>query len=280
MVCDKWNALVEDDYKSVMPLPYAEKYGFGYIYPPLFIQQLGVFSTTKLTDEKVGQFLEHIPEKIRYVEMNMNILNRVKQTSPFQTRELVTHLLDLIPSHEHLYANYSTQTKRNLKKAQASQLTVSRISEPQNIIDLFRNNRGKQYKHGAYYYKVLYELMMACIKRNFGQCWGAYTKNKELCAGAFYIGSNKRIIFLFSGVSQVGYELQAMTFLINHFIEANTQRDITLDFEGSIDPDIARFYKGFGSKEVYFKQVRKNTLPAPVKWIKEIQFKRNINSAK
>jgi len=279
MVCDKWNALVEDDYKSVMPLPFAEKYGFGYIYPPPFTQQLGVFSTVKLTEEKVEQFLEHIPEKFRYVEISMNILNRVK-TSSFKTRELVTHLLDLIPTYPHLLANYSTQAKRNLKKAQAASLTVSRIEQPQLVIDLFRNNRGKEYKHPPSYYKMLHELMLACIKRNFGQCWGVYTKEKELCAGAFYIGSNKRIIFLFSGVNPVGYELQAMTFLINHFIEANTQRDITLDFEGSMDPDIARFYKGFGSKEVHFTQVRRNTLPAPVKWVKEMQFNRRINPAK
>src|SRR5581483_6059665 len=133
--------------------------------------------------------------------------------------------------------------------------------------DLFRKNRGKEYGHPSSYYKTLNTLMFACLKKNFGQCWGVMTKEKVLCAGAFFIGSNKRAIFLFSGVNDVGYEAQAMTYLINEFIESNSQRDITFDFEGSMDTDIARFYKGFGSKEAHFTQVRRNTLPSAVKWL-------------
>jgi hypothetical protein len=268
---------VEDNYTSVMPLPSATKYRFSYIYPPAFTQQLGIFSTSKLNNETVEKFLQQIPPKYKYIEINLNVFNRAKP-GILRTRQLVTHLLDLIPTYEHLYNNFSTQTKRNQKKAQASSLTISKNISSKEIIDLFRTNRGKQYKHPASYYKLLSNLMYTCIKRNFGQCWGVYDAKKELCAGAFFIGSNKRVIFLFSGVNSKGYEVQAMTFLINKFIESNSQRDITLDFEGSMDPDIARFYKGFGSKEAHFTQVRKNTLPSPVKWIKEIQYNRRISA--
>lgn len=278
IVCPRWNALIEDDYNSVMPLPTAAKYKFAYVYPPTFTQQLGVFSTSKLSEEKVASFLQHIPTKYKYIEINLNLLNRVK-AGAFKTRGLVTHLLDLIPTYEHLSSNYSTQAKRNLKKAQASSLSISRNISPKEVIALFRHNRGKEFKHPSSYYKLLLTLIDTCIKKNFGQCWGVFNAQKELCAGAFFVGSNKRVIFLFSGVNKLGYETQAMTFLINKFIESNSQREITLDFEGSMDPDIARFYKGFGSKEVHFAQVRKNTLPFPVKWIKEIQFKRKITAA-
>lgn len=276
IVSYKWNALVEDNYNSVMPLPFAEKYGFGYIYPPPFTQQLGVFSTSKLTDEKVQRFLEHIPEKFKYVEMNLNVFNSVKTTG-LKTRQLVTHLLDLIPSYEQLQSKYSTQTKRNLKKAQAGQLTILKNVHPQDVINLFRKNRGKEYGHTSSYYKMLHTLMFSCLKKNFGQCWGVITKEKVLCAGAFFIGSNKHAIFLFSGANDKGYEAQAITYLINEFIESNSQRDITFDFEGSMNADIARFYRGFGSKEAHFTQVRRNTLPSPVKWLKEMQFKRKIS---
>ncbi len=273
IVCPGWNALVEDDYKSVMPLAMGEKYGFKYIYPPPFTQQLGVFSTSGLSNEHVERFLKHIPADIRYVEMNMNTLNRAKP-SGFENRHLVTHLLDLIPTYDQLASNYSTQTKRNLKKAGSYALDVTRNLPPEKIIDLFRNNRGKKYGHPLIYYRLLHKLMLSCIEKNLGQCWGVYNVKKELCAGAFFIGSNKRVVFLFSGVNELGYEAQAMTFLLNRFIESNAQRDIVMDFEGSMDKDIARFYKGFGSQETQFMQIRRNTLPGPVKWLKEIQFRR------
>ena len=273
IVCPGWDALVEDDYKSIMPLPVGKKYRFPYIYPAPFTQQLGVFSTNKLTDETVSAFLKAIPEKFRYVEMNMNTFNRVNPGA-YKTAKLVTYLLDLIAAYEHLYSNYSKQTQRNLKKAQSSALTISANISPAEIIALFRQNRGRQYKHKASYYTLLNTLMLACIKNNSGQCRGVYTKEKELCAAAFFTGSNKRVIFLFSGVNAKGYKVQAMTYLVNHFIETNSQRDVTFDFEGSMDPDIARFYKGFGSRQANYIQIRRNTLPSAAKWIKELQFKR------
>jgi hypothetical protein len=221
----------------------------------------------------VEMFLAQIPARYKYMEMNLNTLNRVK-AGVYESQDLVTHLLDLISPYEHLRGNYSTQAKRNLKKAQASSLTLLNNVPPQKIIDLFKANRGKKYKQPAFYYETLNKLMTTCIKRNSGQAWGVYTKEKELCAGAFFVGSNKRVIFLFSGTNQKAFDTHAMTFLINHFIRENSQREVTLDFEGSMDADIARFYKGFGSKEVHFQQIRKNTLPYPVKWLKELQLKK------
>lgn len=274
IVCPGWDALVEDDYKSLMPLPHAEKYRFQYTYPPPFTQQLGVFSTSKLTGERVNDFLNAIPDKFRYIEMNLNIMNRTKQ-GEFEERQLVTHLLDLIPSYKHIFSNYSTQTKRNLKKALSSSLHITDKVTPKKIIELFRDNKGKEFKHPEAYYEKLLKLMNVSLRRNSAQCLGAYTKDKELCAGAFFMGSNRKVIFLFSGANRQAYESQAMTCIIDKFIQENSQRELTLDFEGSMDPDIARFYKGFGSNVVHFQQVRKNNLPYPVKWIKEIQFKKN-----
>jgi hypothetical protein len=49
MVTDDWDILVEDDYKSVMPLPKRKKFGIHYIYQPFFVQQLGVFSVVPVT---------------------------------------------------------------------------------------------------------------------------------------------------------------------------------------------------------------------------------------
>ena len=39
-----WEALVDDDYDSVFPVPAFRKYGFYYIATPVFLQQLGIFS--------------------------------------------------------------------------------------------------------------------------------------------------------------------------------------------------------------------------------------------
>ena len=70
-----WDALVMDDYKAVMPLPFRRKYGIHYIYPPAFSQQIGITSVEEITPTIIDSFFKNIPKKFRYVEMNLNTGN-------------------------------------------------------------------------------------------------------------------------------------------------------------------------------------------------------------
>ena len=64
-VCPDWDALVEDDYRAVMPLTRDRKFGFDYLYQPYFTQQLGVFSSLRpVMPEWSSQFLDAIPDKL------------------------------------------------------------------------------------------------------------------------------------------------------------------------------------------------------------------------
>ena len=70
IVSPGWNALVENDYETMMPLTGNKKYGVEYLFPPYFAQQLGVFSKEKITKEKINRFLGAIPSHYKFIEMD------------------------------------------------------------------------------------------------------------------------------------------------------------------------------------------------------------------
>ena len=65
-----------------------------------------------------------------------------------------------------------------------------------------------------------------------------------------------------------GKNLGGMYYLLNHFIEKNAGKNLTLDFEGSMIPGVARFYAGFGATPESYFQLKINRLPLPLRWIK------------
>ena len=71
-VCPGWDALVEGDYETIMPLPNKSKFGIRYIFPPFFVNQLGVFSGIPLTSEKTDLFLKNIPSEFKFVQAGLN----------------------------------------------------------------------------------------------------------------------------------------------------------------------------------------------------------------
>ncbi|MCD4697606.1 MAG: hypothetical protein K8S16_15375 [Bacteroidales bacterium] len=261
VVAENWNALVENDYERVFPLTWKQKYGIYYLYQPLFTQQLGLFSTTRLNEEIVTDFINSIPSKFKFIEINLNTLNNLSERR-YNVTEWVNHELDLINSYERIKNNFSTNLKRNLKKAYKSNLTISKNIKPDEVIRLFRDNRGKKIPglHNEEYLK-LSRLAYAGIYKGHINTYGVYTLHNELCAGVIFLKSHKKIIFLFSGLSQEGRTLNAMAFLIDHFIKDHNGHHLTLDFEGSNDIQLARFYKSFGSKKTTYPHLVINKLP-------------------
>ncbi|MFH1005014.1 MAG: hypothetical protein V1781_05925 [Bacteroidota bacterium] len=75
IVCPNWEALVEGDYESVMPLTWEKKYGIRYLFQPYFTQQLGIFSKNKLEKKTIEKFLLSIPTYYKFIEINLNTQN-------------------------------------------------------------------------------------------------------------------------------------------------------------------------------------------------------------
>ena len=75
IVADNWDVLVLDDYKAVMPIPWANKYGIKYITQPYFCQQLGVFSIKKISAEIERDLRKKIPKRFVKISLNYNSAN-------------------------------------------------------------------------------------------------------------------------------------------------------------------------------------------------------------
>ncbi len=265
IVHGEWEALVEDDYDRVMPLTGNKKFGIWYLHQPFFAQQLGVFSTDKLNPEIIKNFLMAIPPHYRYVDINLNSFNKI-EGNEYQIIYNSNYMLDLIHDHEKISDGYSKNTKRNLKKSRLNNLSTMKGVKPEELIRLFRENRGRTLKKwGDVQYRRLGRLMYSSIYKGKGVIYGVYDERNQLCAGAFFVKSNNRLIFLFSGTSEAGRKNAAMTFLIDGVIEEFTPSHLVLDFEGSNNPELARFYKGFGAKETLYPRLRINRLPFPAR---------------
>lgn len=263
IVHPEWEALVEDDYQSVMPLTGGKKFGVNYLYQPYFVQQLGVFSKQPLTIEKTEQFLKAIPNKYRFAEIRLNENNLFNEgTQGVEYHRNV--LLDLNRGYDEIRANYHQNTKRNLAKAEKQQLQVIDTVIPFHVVALFTKNRGTLLnKWGDAEYARLTTLTKTAVNCNAAFLLGVTEKGKgELLCSAIFMKARGRVTFLFSGLNQEGKDKQAMTFLLDQTIQKFSSQPVTFDFEGSDDENLARFYLGFGGNEVKYPSYSFNKMSA------------------
>ncbi len=270
IVSPGWNALVEDDYKAVFPVTRRKKFGFHYLFQPPFTQQLGLFNSKTGDKNILSDFLENIPAEYKLIEIQLNSVNTsLAIPSTFKKVERITHHLNLNSAAGLLENNFSENTRRNIKRFNKSEWKIQPDSDPNKLVDLFRNNRGKdisQLKDGDY--ANFLSICSEAKNRNLIYCLGATDTRNVLQAGVVFIKTHAGFILLFSALSDAGKENGAMAALIGEFIRAHAGKNGILDFEGSMDPGIARFYKSFGSHEIVYLQIINNRLPFFLRWLK------------
>lgn len=259
-VAENWDALIEDDYKSVFPLPYKKKIGVKYIYQTVFVQQLGLFTTLSLDAERLNKFIQSIPKEFSYIDLNLNkfIIPEIENHTVTIRQNIE---LNLQRSYGEIEKFYSENLRRNLKKARKSKLKIFDSVDPDTLITLFAQNKGKL---GAYYstadYQKLKHLLHILLHKNLVRIQGVYSPENNLVAAAAFLISEQRLIFLFSGLSEEGKRVAAMHYLIDNCIKQNSSQSITFDFEGSDNENLARFYLSFGSQKFEYYSLKINNL--------------------
>ena len=261
IVSPQWEALELNGYEAVFPLTWKRKWFVNYLFQPYFAQQLGVFSRNHLTEDIAVKFLNAIPSRFSYIHIHLNSMNKISREN-YTLIPRLNHELDLIPAYETIFNNYNQNTRRNLRKALDQNLTIRRKVEPDELITLFKENYGKnevslKFEH----YKTLSTLMNYCLKNTFSLFLGAYLPDETLCAGVFFLRDHDRVIYHFAASDKKARENGAMSLLIDMFIKEHAGQPLILDFEGSSDPNVARFYKGFGAKETSFNEILINRFP-------------------
>ena len=262
IVCPGWEALVEDEYRSVFPLTRYRKWAVSYLAQPFFAQQLGIFSAANVTPGKVTEFMVSVPSDIKFIEIRLNSLNDCSGV-PGEMNFRRNFVLDISPDPEIIRQGYSQNTRRNLKKGLEAGLRISGSNDEKDLIGLFRENYGrKEGKLNAGHYRTIGTLLSHCLIHKGGEILEVRAGDDTLSAGALFIRDGGRIYMLFAASAAGARSNGAMPLLIDHFIGGHSGSRNVLDFEGGNDPGIGRFYGSFGATAELYPELRINHLPA------------------
>jgi len=250
IVCDDWDVLIKDDYNFVMPLPKRIFFGINYIYQAPWVQQLGIFSNTVIDESIVLEFIKSIPRKFKLIDIFFNSDSVINSKRVSSRKNFV---LQLVKSYEILRKKYSKGRKSSIKRAQNSDLLIVEGYNHDEIIELFKQNKGIKLQKKVSDYDLLSELFEHALTLNFAKSYGIVNSSNKLIGGAFFLIDSRRITYLFSAINNEGRKKQAMSFLIDHVIKCNAESIYIFDFEGSMITELASFFKSFGAvKEEYF----------------------------
>ncbi len=261
-----WEALVDDDYDSVFPIPASSKFGIQFIETPVFLQQLGAYSPDKPSEKAIIEFLHYLPDFYKVIDLS--IAQKI-DINGLKVTEKANYELDLSKPYEKLCENISPQCKRNIESAEKKGIEVTTNVTPDELIDLFILNSGRDISGiKARDYLRLKNLMNFCLINKKGRIMGVRGTGKKLIYGIFIVENRGSKTMLFVVNTPRSREKRIGYLIINEIIKANSQTRTVLDFAGSSIPEVASFMESFGAVRIPYYRIFRNRLFWPAKILK------------
>jgi hypothetical protein len=261
-----WEALVDDDYDSVFPVPGFSRFGIQYIATPIFLQQLGAFSPDKPASRAIIEFLEYMPDNYKLIDL---CVGQEVRGGGFKVTKKANFVLDLSKPYEKIWEGFSPHCKRNIDISGRKKHEIVSDISPDEIIDLFIRNKGREIRGiKVRDYVRLKNLMNFCLKNKKGRIIGVRGTGKRLIFGIFMVEThgNKTLSFVVN--TPQSREKRINYYVVNELIRNYSSTRTILDFAGSSIPSIASFMESFGSIDVPYYRIYRNRLFWPVRIMK------------
>ena len=254
-VCENWDGLVLGNYQAVMPLPWKSKLGIKYIYHPFFAQQLGVFFT-KDNSAITNDFLAAIPLKFLKYELSLNSMNTCHD---IPLRPQINYVLSLHKTYDELLASYDRKCRRDVKISKSDPHILHTDISVDDFLSFKQRNMLNKLSHT--HFERIKALLNYLIKNKMAKIVALNDSENMLLGAAAFVSYRSRIFYLFSASSDVGKKKRVMYRILDSVIEANANKNVYLDFEGSMIEGVAQFFKGFGPVSETYNRVQKSRIP-------------------
>ena len=262
----QWQAVVLGDYEAVLPVFDRKKYGFNFTTRPFGTQSTGPYSKIPLTSELVKTLVNKAVEHFKYGEFFLAPSTPIPEGWSVNT--FSNFALHTLLPHEELSQAYSSQIKRNLKKAKALKLELAQWVTVKEALGLWKLSMQQKTKIHSGELERLGKLFEYCHYQNKGILYAVRDNYNQLCGAQFWITYQGRSSLLLNASTDWGKNHGVSTWLIDTHIASVAGQDHIVDFEGSSIPGLKRFYSGFGAKDEPFYMHVENQLPFPINLMK------------
>ncbi len=222
--------MIDGDYESAMILPANKKFGINYLIQPFLAPQLGIFSKKNIHPEKIKKFLNMLPSRFGWAQLNFNKYNTGIPDN-WEARSQKIYELDLISPAHKIYKRYAENIKAGLKKAEDEGFSVMKQLAPNDFISLWRKMYNSDHKKKEAEENKLRRLISRGIQHKACEIYGVYSRFNNLIASSAFFNFNQKTTLLISVFDSKEAEELSLIFLIHQFIKENAGQNLTLKFE-------------------------------------------------
>ena len=253
---------------AVMPIVTKNKYGIKQVTIPALTPYLGpVFNypidlaeknKASFEQKALNDLISQIPSFDRFItQCDFKFTNWLPFSfNDFNQTTRYSYLLDTNSESIVIFNNFKSNIQKEIKKAEKT-FSISTSNSTKELFELYQNdfNRKKA--------KILFDSeLLERLYTSFGsseQLTILHAKDKTgvLVAAFCLVNDSNYMHYLLGAVDFTFRNKGVMSLLMWKAIEWAKSKNLTFNFEGSMNPNIARFFASFGGELTPYFQITK-----------------------
>jgi hypothetical protein len=242
------------NFKFIITAPYSPDIDLFFVNPSESV--VGKNSFNKEIAECIADYFDSL--KVPYI--NLNLPAYFKDTQPFiwkgyTSKGRYSYLVDLSKNEVELWNNLSSEKRKSVKKAQKDELIIEESADYKLICSLIvksleRNDVAKNKL-------ILEKILFSFASKSNSFAFVAHHNGVALGATFCLITKNKAL-YLFGGFdSENKHHGAGVSCMWQSILKAKALNLAYFDFEGSMDPNIERYFREFGGELISYFSVQK-----------------------
>jgi len=232
-----------------------------------------ILSENKKLLMTLADFFSHLPYHI----LSVYLPGQFTDMQPFfwkgfKTIPNYTYIIDLKEDIQVIEKNFSTKRRNDIKKA-IHDGVESKISHDHNITkELVLNTFNRKQK--SINENIIDKILFNFADNSNSFSFISYQDNKPI-AGSFYIYDQQKIYYLLGGYNNNNKHNGAGALSIFNAIKYAKKSGIDkFDFEGSMIPEVEKFFRGFGGNLVPYYSINRAKMPIEImlKFVKRSMY--------
>jgi hypothetical protein len=253
-----WEALVDDDYDSVFPIPSYMIFGLQYASTPPFLQQLGAFSPDKPDNQVIVEFLDYMPEIYKLTDI---CIGQKITYHGYKVTEKSNFELSLSHPYEKLYEKFTPECRKYITNNARRKYELAGNVSPEELVEICVSNRLSNPKGiKSRTYERLINLMNFCITQKKGRVIAVRAARKKLLYGIFIFKLQRSITIIMEANTPASISKHIGHFVINEIIREYAPASVILDFAGTSGIIPAPIGKSFGADIAPYYRIYRNRL--------------------
>lgn len=251
---------------AAMPYLIRKRLWYRFILMPQETQLGGVWLNEQIAKPDTARIAEEVNRQLESLGLEYYYQHYVPG-SPiptemrelgYQTQERITYRIEDTSDMDTIVRRFSKNKVRQLQKAERAELTVDLGLEAEEFYRGHKRCLHAQKRKISYSREFLLVLERKSSRSHQSQFIGIRTREGELAAAAYLVWDKHSLYYLIPYHDPKHKDKGASAMLVREAIRLAHEKGLIFDFEGSMNPGIARHYRQFGGEPRIYCSVERS----------------------